>query len=294
LWNVRHNLTKREISYYKVLKIFLFYKNFFIRPLSTNVNKKYKLPNNIEKSYYDPVNQRELIRIDNNGKIGIYAWENKINNKLYVGSGDPLYLRISDYYQPWYLESRNNLYIVRSLNKYSMNNFNLHILEYSDSENLIMCEQKWIDLVKPEYNINPIAGSTKGYKHSYESLEKMSKLATGRKHTDEVIDLMSKNRKGINNPFYKKKHTLETLDKLRHIARNRNYTPVKGLEVEITDLETKLTTTHSSIREAAKFLNSDIKTLLRREASQLIKGINKPYKNKYIININRDFKKSQS
>jgi hypothetical protein len=100
---------------------------------------------------------------------------------------------------------------------------------------------------------------------------------------------MSKNRKGINNPFYKKKHSLETLNKLRYIASNRDYIPVKGLEVEITDLETKITTTHS-IREAANFLNSDVKTLLRREASQLIKGINKPHRNRYIININRGFK----
>nr|QDG01212.1 GIY-YIG endonuclease [Scytalidium sp.] len=172
IWSVRHSLIKREISSFYVLKTSFLYRNLSRRPLSTNVNKESRLPNNIEKSYYDPVNQRELIRIDNNGKIGVYAWENKINNKLYVGSGDPLYVRISDYYQPWYLESRNNLYIVRSLNKYSMNNFNLHILEYSNSENLIMCEQKWIDIINPEYNLNPIAGSSKGYKHSPESIEK--------------------------------------------------------------------------------------------------------------------------
>lgn len=63
---------------------------------------------------------------------------------MYVGPGgcgDLLYVRISDYYQPWYLKYRNNLYIVRSLNKYTMKNFNLHILEYSNYENLIMCEQ---------------------------------------------------------------------------------------------------------------------------------------------------------
>nr|QDG01213.1 GIY-YIG endonuclease [Scytalidium sp.] len=118
----------------------------------------------------------------------------------------------------------------------------------------------------------------------------MSILSTGRKHTDEVKDLMSQNRRGINNPFYNKKHTFETLEKLKDIARNRDYTPVKGLEVEITDLETKITNTHSSIREAAKFLDYDIKTLLRREASQLNKGTNKPYRNRYIININRDVK----
>lgn len=76
---------------------------------------------------------------------------------------------------------------------------------------------KWIDLINPEYNINYTAGSSKGYRHSPESIEKMSKLATGRKHTDEVNNLMSKTLGlrpwGINNSFYNKKHTLETLHK---------------------------------------------------------------------------------
>ena len=112
--------------------------------------------------------------------------------------------------------------------------------------------------------------------------------AIGRKHTDEVKNLMSKNRRGMNNSFYNKNHTPETIEKFKQIASNRTYIPVKGLEVEITDLETKTTTTHSSIREAAKYLNSDIKIILRREASQLAKGINKPYRNRYIINIMRN------
>lgn len=169
-----------------------------------------------------------------------------------------------------------------------MEGFNLHILEYSDSENIIKCEQKWIDLLKPEYNTNPLAGSSKGYKHTIEAIQKMKALAIGRTHSDEVKDLMSKTRRGVDNPFYKKNHTPETIEILKDIARNREYMPVKGLDVEITDLETKTTIVHSSIREAAKYIKSDIKTLLRREASQLDKGINTPYRNRYIININRD------
>jgi len=102
------------------------------------------------KSYYNPSEEREIIRKDNNGKTGIYAWENKITGTMYIGSGDPLYVRLSDYYQNWYLTSRNNLYIVRSLNKYSMKNFYLHILEYSNCDNLIACEQKWINLLQPK------------------------------------------------------------------------------------------------------------------------------------------------
>ena len=82
------------------------------------------------KTYTDPLNQRNLIRDENNGKTGVYCWVNNINKKYYIGSGDPLYLRISDYFQDWYLIHRTNLYIVRALSKYGMINFSLIILEY--------------------------------------------------------------------------------------------------------------------------------------------------------------------
>ena len=120
------------------------------------------------------------------------------------------------------------------------------------------------------------------------AIEKMKILTTGRKYNDEVRYPMSKNRRGINNSFYNKNHTSQTIERFKAIASNRTYVPVKGLKVEITDLETKITRAHSSIREGAKHLNSDIKIILRREASLLEKGINKPYRNRYIININRN------
>lgn len=103
-----------------------------------------------------------------------------------------------------------------------------------------MClAQKWIDLIEPEYNTNPIAGSTKGYKHTEESREKMKILATGRTHSTEVKELMSITRRvaslalacaAENNSFYNKKHTPETIEVLKEIARNRKHVPVKGLE----------------------------------------------------------------
>lgn len=122
------------------------------------------------KIYTDPLNQRNLIRNDNDRKIGIYCWVNKINNKFYIGSGDSLYLRISDYYQNWYILYRSNVYIVKALSKYGMKNFSLVILEYSDSKNLIMCEQKWIDLLKPKYNIRSAIRKIKNLKHTIESI----------------------------------------------------------------------------------------------------------------------------
>lgn len=168
-----------------------------------------------------------------------------------------------------------------------MANFSLIILEYTNSEDLISCEQKWIDLLKPEYNLNPVAGSSKGYKHTNLSIEKIRFATLGRKHTDEIRKAMSDNRKGENNSFYGKTHTEESLNLLKSAAANRVKSPVPGIEVEITDLETKITTTYESIRKAANAIDSDIKSITRREKSQSEKGINTPYRNRYVIVIKR-------
>jgi group I intron endonuclease len=62
-----------------------------------------------------------------------------------------------------------------------MSNFSLIILEYTNSEDLISCEQKWIDLLKPKYNILSTAGNSKGYIHSKESIEKIRNALLGKK-----------------------------------------------------------------------------------------------------------------
>ena len=102
-----------------------------------------------------------------------------------------------------------------------MANFSLYILEYTDSDNLLVCEQKWIDLINPEYNINPDAGNSKGYKHTEQVKEKLRNLTLGRTHTEEVKRLMSENRKKENNPFFGKRHSPELIEKLKEVASNR-------------------------------------------------------------------------
>lgn len=161
--------------------------------------------------YDNPVDQRDKIRKDNNDKSGVYAWVNKINHKIYVGSGSSLYKRITDYYQPWYLKSRTSLYILRAILKYGLINFSLVILEHTDRDNLIKCEQKWIDLLKPEYNLNQIAGNSLGYKHTPKSLENMR----NRVISAEIRFKMSQSaiarleREGKLSHFEGKKHTLK-------------------------------------------------------------------------------------
>lgn len=106
-----------------------------------------------------------------------------------------------------------------------------------------------------------MAGSYKGYKHSEESIEKIRNAVLGRKHSEQVRQAISESRKGENNSFYGKKHNKEALSLMKAEAANRIKTPVPGIEVEITDLETKLTTTYESIRKAAIAIGSDIKSI---------------------------------
>jgi hypothetical protein len=50
----------------------------------------------------------------------------------------------------------------------------LEILEYCEGKELLLSrEQYYLDNLKPQYNIVETAGSTLGYKHTEESLEKM-------------------------------------------------------------------------------------------------------------------------
>jgi len=40
-----------------------------------------------------------------------------------------------------------------------------------------------MDLLKPDYNLNPIAGNSKGYKHDSNTIKFFKNLAKGRKHS---------------------------------------------------------------------------------------------------------------
>lgn len=64
---------------------------------------------------------------------------------------------------------------------------------------------------------------------------------------------------------------------MKTAALNRKKPSKAGILVEIKDIETNSTTVLSSIRKAAIFINSDIKTILRREKLEIEKGKITPY-----------------
>jgi hypothetical protein len=98
---------------------------------------------------------------DNVGKSAIYRWLHNTKNKSYVGSSKDLHRRLKDYYNIDYLNRRvltGNSRIYRALLNDGYGSFTLEILEYCDKSIIIEREQHYIDLLKPEYNIQSIAG----------------------------------------------------------------------------------------------------------------------------------------
>jgi group I intron endonuclease len=70
--------------------------------------------------------------------------------------------------------SRSNSHILSAIQKYSYSSFSLEILEYCNPSELLIREQYYIDLLKPEYNILQIAGSSLGRIPSEETKMKIS------------------------------------------------------------------------------------------------------------------------
>jgi group I intron endonuclease len=93
--------------------------------------------------------------------------------------------------------------IYSALLKYGYSNFELAILEYCDSEDLIKKEQYYIDLLKPNYNLLTIAGSLLGFKH-----------------TEEAKLKISVSQQGKNNSFFGKTHSEEYKGRIMECMEN--------------------------------------------------------------------------
>lgn len=96
-------------------------------------------------------------------RSGIYLWENKINDKTYIGSSQDLRKIIWDSFDSNNLNNPKSSIIYKALSKYGLlSPFGgqervLKILEYCSIKDLMVREQYYVDTLKPDYNILSIA-----------------------------------------------------------------------------------------------------------------------------------------
>lgn len=225
----------------------------------------------------------DQIKIWCKGRSGVYAFINNTNGKVYIGSAIDLYNRLRDYHQPWYLEQRSHLPIVRAINKYGMDNFTLVLLEYTEPDSTVKTEQSWLDQFSPEYNVLTMASSTLGFKHTEDSIGKIRESMTGKPRSADVRIAMSERQTGVGNTFYGKSHTDETKALLRAAALTRERDPKPGYLVTVLDQDDVNNPKFKepmSMRKAASALKCSRQTLTKYDGKVL--------NHRYLIVINKD------
>lgn len=198
---------------------------------------------------------KSKIYSDNKGKALVYRWVNTVNNKSYVGSTVNAYSRFYRYFNVNTMKNPRMI-IYSALIKYGFTFFRLEILEHCERKDLLAREQYYLDLIKPEYNMLKVAGSSLGFKHdektitffknerklNEESKSKLSLAASSRVLTELEKEKLSNIRLG---------------KKLSEITRKRiseSITSQIGVSVIVKDLETQTEKSFDSLTRAAEYL----------------------------------------
>lgn len=116
---------------------------------------------------------------------GIYAIRNTITDKLYIGSAVHIGNRLHNHRKRLRKNIHPNRYLQLAWNKYWEQSFEFVILEYVESNSLLLhCEDSWIEQTKCYdknygYNSRRIANSNLGLKFSEETKLKQSLAGKG-------------------------------------------------------------------------------------------------------------------
>jgi len=132
-------------------------------------------------------------------KSGIYCIENKTNGHRYVGGAVDLKQRKHQHLSSLRGNRHHSRYLQRAWNKYGEDAFEFSVIEYWEPEFLVSFEQWWMNMLRPEYNIAPVAGNTLGVKHTDEARANMAAAQTGKKHTKEHRANVSAAKRGNTN-----------------------------------------------------------------------------------------------
>jgi group I intron endonuclease len=112
-----------------------------------------------------------------------------IDGRCYVGSATSFDARRRRHLHDLRHNKHHSIKLQRAWNKYGEECFVFEVLEWCEKSDLVKREQFWLDTLQPVFNIELIARSSLGRKHSEETRFKLSIIAAhiqkGRKHSNE-------------------------------------------------------------------------------------------------------------
>lgn len=204
---------------------------------------------------------KEELKIKN--KTGIYQLVNLVNGKTYIGSSMDLNRRLNEYLNTSYIArnlKKGNSSIMNALLKYGYINFGVKILEIIEFEPnhsiiekkkiILDKEQYFLDLIKPEYNINKTAGSNLGRIFSDKVRKKMSLAKIGKPGnkkgailSEETKALMKKNSAKAskiimlnqNDEILANFKTIQEASEISGVSRNRISRCARGIRKQIIE-----------------------------------------------------------
>lgn len=176
-----------------------------VYPLSKLIDKFVPVPGWTDEDYKNlKMNELKVKR------SGIYSIKNTVSGKVYIGSSINLASRLGEHLRKLKGNCHSNKYLQSAWNKYGESSFTFNIEYFCVETELLKYEKRIVDSYKEKlgwrqmYNLRPEPTSNLGFKHSPESLVKMSTQQCGE-----------------GNGFYGKKHSEETREKIRnaHIGK---------------------------------------------------------------------------
>jgi group I intron endonuclease len=217
--------------------------------------------------------------------ICVYQIVNKLNDHKYIGSTNNFNKRKSEHFRKLKKKEHHSIYLQNAFNKYGSENFKMTaIIECTLTEKLVL-EQHYLTIFKPEYNMSISATAPmQGRKHSEETLnklkgkpglvkekcwmygkkwtpefrEKVIKIRTGQKRTEEFKETQSKNAIKNNQWEFLKEH-------------------IENNKVKIIDSNGLI---HNSMVECSKFHGIAVSTvcdILKGRHSKTRKGVSFKY-----------------
>ncbi|ERL54968.1 GIY-YIG nuclease family protein [Psychrobacter aquaticus] len=217
---------------------------------------------------------------------GIYEIRNMLNNKIYIGSSINIKSRIKRHFNDLKKGSHHSLFLQRSFNKHGSENFSYRIIEITSQDNLLPCEQFYLDTLKPAYNISKNAGNTLGIKHSPEVVERNRLRNSGfgngnSKITPENLNEILELRKNLSVSDIAssygvhittierviKKHSSSIFGKVydknsRHkISNSKKKNNYAGKTVYRVNVGGTIVEVHASMTDAAKFAGISLATM---------------------------------
>jgi len=127
---------------------------------------------------------------------GVYKIVNAANGKTYVGSTVSLKGRIYQHLSYLRSGSHPNAHLQSAFSLHGEDSFSFVLLETCTKDDLLKCEQRHLDALKPDYNICTVAGNSLGFKHGPEAKAKMTKAnlgnqrRLGKHHSEETKRLI--------------------------------------------------------------------------------------------------------